>query len=124
MNSYLIMAGCLSVVVAVIHSALGEVLIFSKLRKGKIVPTLAPSPLQARNIRILWATWHVASFFGAGFAAVFFWLATQPIELDTVLQLALALPMAASSALVLWATKGRHPGWIGLGAVAVLVFLA
>ena len=39
MNTYLLAAAVLTFFVGFIHSVLGEVMVFSKLRKGRWVPT-------------------------------------------------------------------------------------
>lgn len=123
MNRYFLAACIIAVLVGLIHSLLGEVLIFRKLRRGALVPHLAAPPLQERNVRILWATWHVASAFGFGFAAILLSLAANGSAADPAIVRALVAAFAAGAGLVLYATKGRHPGWIGLLVVAVLTYL-
>ena len=126
MNTYLIIASVLALLVGIIHSFLGEKLIFSKLRSGKLVPTNVSPPLQERHIQIIWATWHIVSVLGIGIAAILFWLA-QPstnIEIGLALQTYIAVPMFISALLVFGATKGRHPGWAGLLLVGICVFIS
>ena len=126
MNEYLLIASCLTVLVGIIHSLLGEKLIFSQLRLGQIVPTNVALPLKERHIRIIWATWHIVSLFGFGFAALLYWLSlpSTDIEMVSTLQMVIAMPMILSSLLVLWATKGKHPGWVGLTLIVVFVLLS
>ena len=89
------------------------------------MPQLGAPPLRARNIRILWATWHLASVFGWAFAAVLLGLAHSPeLSLRELVLQAVAAANAGGALLVLIGTRGRHPGWIALGAVAVLVWVA
>ena len=123
MNTYLVMAAVLSVLVGLVHSVLGEVLIFSKLRQGSVVPTLSAAPLQSRNVRILWATWHLASVLGVATATVLLH-ASRLVSPDAFVIHTMAIAMLLSSVLVLYATRARHPGWIGLAGVAVLCWLA
>ena len=125
MNTILLVAGTLAALVGVIHSVLGEVLIFSRMRQGTLVPRIGQPLLRERHVRILWATWHTVTIFGLGFAAILF-QAADPANptmgaaaLNTV-----AVVMLASSFLVCFATKGMHPGWVGLLAVALLIWLA
>jgi len=102
------------------HSVLGEVLIFRHLREGGLVPTLAAPPLRVRNIRILWATWHLATLFGWAFAGVLFQLALgRPMSASFVIG-AMLFAYLGGALLVLVGTRGRHPGWIALTAVAAL----
>ena len=125
MQTALTIAAGLSAVTGLVHSVLGEWLIFRHLRQGTLVPHLGAPPLRARNVRILWATWHLASVFGWAFAAVLLGLADSPEA--PVRQLVLQAIVAANvggAILVLVGTRGRHPGWVALGAVAALVWVA
>ena len=75
-------------------------------------------------MRILWASWHVLSLFGWCLAAILLLLSqAQPMG-STLLSPVIVIAMLASSVLVLVGTKGKHPGWVGLLAVAVLTWLA
>lgn len=123
MNLYLVLASFLTVLVGVIHSVLGEKLIFSQLRSGQIVPTNITFPLKERHIRIIWATWHIVSLFGFGIAALLYWLSlpSTVIPIGHTLKMAIAIPMFLSSLLVFWSTKAKHPGWVGLSLIGGLV---
>jgi hypothetical protein len=123
MQVYLFAAGIVAALVGVVHSVLGEVLIFRKLRKGTIVPDQAAAPLELRNVQILWATWHLASAFGFGLAAILLVFANRESAPDPVTAWALILSFAVASFLVLVATRAKHPGWIGLLIVSVLTYL-
>ena len=124
MNTLLFAAGLVSILVGLIHSALGEFLIFNKLRAGKLVPVLAKAPLQERHVRILWATWHIASIFGWAVGGILIKLATIDSAVSIVIADYISIAMLASGLLVLIATKGKHPGWIGLCTVAILCHFA
>lgn len=126
MNTYLVVASILAVLIGLVHSFLGEKLIFSKLRSEGIVPTNISPPLKERHVRILWATWHIVSFLGFGIAALLYWLAlpSTNIEVGISLKLCAAVPMFCSALLVLGATKGKHPGWVGLLLVSVFVSIS
>ncbi|ALS96877.1 hypothetical protein [Lacimicrobium alkaliphilum] len=123
MHSLLVSAGLLSIVVGLVHSALGEFLIFKKLRNNSVVPNVAVPPIRERNIRILWATWHLASILGFAMGAILIQLAEMSVPPAFVVQ-PIAFSMAMAGALVCYATNGRHPGWAGLLGVAVLCWLA
>lgn len=126
MNTTLIVAGILITLVGVVHSALGEILIFSRMRKGTLVPKIGKPILRERHVRILWATWHLVTIFGFGFAAVLF-QAALPASEAAIYDAALnstAVVMLVGSVLVCFATKGMHPGWVGLLVVALLIWLA
>ena len=125
MNTYLIAAAALAFMVGLVHSVLGEVMVFSRMRQGLIVPTNGGSVLQQRHVRILWASWHVLTVFGWSFAAVLFLLASEPSagHLRSSLLQAIAIAVLCGSSLVFYGTKARHPGWLGLLGVAVLIWL-
>lgn len=123
MNSLLVSAGLLSIVVGLVHSVLGELLIFKNLRNNSLVPNVAVPPIRQRNIRILWATWHLASILGFAMGLILIQLAGVSAPPSFVVQ-PIAFSMALAGALVFYATKGRHPGWAGLLGVAVLCWLA
>ena len=121
MQSMYLAAGLIATVTGVVHSALGERLIFRHVRGGGVIPASGAPPLRERHIRILWATWHLASVFGWAFAGVLLRLAFPPAPAASVVTAAIVLAYLGGSVLVLVATRGRHPGWIALLAVAVLV---
>lgn len=123
MNTYFLVATIIAALVGLIHSALGELLIFNKLRTAGLIPKEPAPPLQARNIRILWATWHLASVFGFAFAGILLSLANGTAAPDATIINPLICGFIGGSGLVLVATRGKHPGWIGLLAVAVLTYL-
>jgi hypothetical protein len=123
MQTYLAVAAGVAFLTGVAHSVLGEVLIFRQLRRGTLVPGQDAPPLRSRNIRIIWATWHLATVFGWAFAAVLLQLALSPqASLVSLILNATVAAYAGGSLLVLVATRGRHPGWIALAAVAALVW--
>ncbi len=124
MDGYFLIAGILAVFVGLVHSVLGEVLIFRHLRQSHWIPTQSPPPLTERHIRIIWATWHLASVFGFVLAAVLFALASPSLDFKSVTVHSIAVGFLLASLLVLVATKGKHPGWIGLLLVSVCLWLA
>ena len=126
MHSLLVAAGVLALVTSVVHSVLGERLIFRHLRRSGVVPSVAAPPLDGRNIRILWATWHLASVFGVAFAGVLLQLAPADGDraVHAVVLRAIVFANLGGALLVLIGTRGRHPGWIALLLIAVLTGVA
>lgn len=125
MKTLLATAALLAFATGAAHSVIGEWMIFRKLRRGTLVPAQGAPPLQGRNVRILWATWHLATLFGWAFAAILLQLAFRPdAPLLPVVAYAIVFAHAAGSLLVLVATRGRHPGWVALAAVAALTWAA
>jgi hypothetical protein len=126
MNTFLASASVLLAIIGSVHSMLGEVLIFRRLRKGGLVPIDGGSALRERQVRILWATWHAVSALAWAMSVMLWQLARTPAPdpLQSQLLAAIAAGSLGASALVGIGTRARHPGWLGLLAVAVLVWLA
>jgi multidrug transporter EmrE-like cation transporter len=126
MNRYFVAAAAIAFVVGLVHSVLGEKLIFQRLRHGgDLVPTHGGNVLGERHVRILWATWHIVTVFGWGMGAVLLRLAlaaAPEASTGSVVQ-AIALAALVGAALVLFGTRAKHPGWIGLLAIAVCAWL-
>ena len=127
MQYWLIAAGAISVLTGLAHSIMGEILIFGRLRAGGIVPKIAPPPLRKRHVRILWATWHLASIFGFAFAVVLFGIGANSVSgspHQTGVLAAIAVSNLLAALLVLLATNGRHPGWVALLMIAIFTAIA
>ncbi|MDN3544892.1 hypothetical protein QWZ02_10605 [Kinneretia asaccharophila] len=123
MNRCFLAAAVLLLIIGLVHSLLGERLIFRRMRAGGFIPTQGGPVLRQAHVRILWASWHIVTVLGWGLAAMLFWLAdasAAPLAASPLVQ-ALALALLLSAALVLVGTCGRHPGWLGLLAAAGLV---
>jgi len=125
MNILLLVAGALTILVGVVHSILGEILVFSRLRNGTLVPRAGKPLLRERHVRILWASWHLVSIFGFGFAAILLYAsnpANASASLDFTIKL-ISIILFIGSVGVCFATNGKHPGWLGLLVVATLAWL-
>lgn len=125
MNYYFLSAAILAFVVGLLHTILGERMIFHRMRRAGFVPTEGGQLLRERQVRILWASWHVLTVFGWGMALMLLWLARQSSVGATfsILENTIIVSMLAAAMLVLVGTKAKHPGWIGLLGVATLVWL-
>ena len=125
MQTLLFWAGLVMALTALIHSVVGEFLIFRQLRSGGIVPTQGGPLLRERHVRILWASWHLVSILGWAIATILIAIALspgQPLPNTWLVKVAIAASLAGS-ALVLFATRGRHPGWFSLQVAAILAWL-
>lgn len=128
MNTYLFIASILCFFLGIVHSFLGEYLIFnSKRDKGKLVPSKESSNLKERHLRILWATWHLASVFGWCLGAILLKVSFVQDKLNAtitdVIMPSITCAMLLSSLLVLIGTKGKHPGWIVLLMIGILTII-
>jgi hypothetical protein len=122
MNWFFVSAGVLTIVIGLIHSLLGERLIFRRMRLAGLIPTNGGQGLREPHVRILWASWHLVTAMGVGFAVVLFWLAlpSSRSQAQSIVAWTIVGSMIASSSLVLVGTKGKHLGWAGLLGVAIL----
>ena len=125
MNIYFLIAGILCFVLGLVHSALGEILIFKHKRKmGNLVPTKVATELKEQHLRIIWATWHLTSIFGWCIGAFLVKIAFNQNLLDQYFIINTAIcGMLASSILVLIGTKGKHPGWLVLMLIGTLLII-
>ncbi|WP_422862071.1 hypothetical protein [Flagellimonas sp. W118] len=128
MNIYFLIAGILCFVLGLVHSILGEYMIFNtKRNKGNLVPTKVGTELKERHLRIIWATWHLASFFGWCIGTFLVKIALNQGKsgaefVDFIINSTI-LTMLAASLLVLAGTKGKHPGWIVLLLIGILLII-
>ncbi len=125
MNTYFFIAGILCFLLGIAHSILGEALIFKNIRnKEKLVPSKETIELRERHVRILWATWHLATVFGWCLGAILIKISIlEESQLIDFIVNSIGLTMFLSSLLVLIATKGKHPGWIVILAIGILAMI-
>jgi hypothetical protein len=125
MQTQLLWAAIVAILVGLVHSVLGEILIFRRMRQGGVVPTEGQPVLRERHVRILWASWHLVTILGWALAAILLMLAASAGEplAKTALARVVIGALLTGSALVLFATRGRHPGWLALLIAAVLGWL-
>lgn len=123
MNTYLLSAACLLGAVGLIHSVLGEIMIFRRLRDNAPGGAKGGKLLRESQRRILWASWHIQTMLGWCIASVLVWLAQRRSSEDIAfIGTSVILAMLLAAALVFIGTRARHPGWAGLLGVAVLVW--
>ena len=128
MNTYFLIAGILCIILGLVHSILGEYLIFKDRREtGNLVPTKVGMELKEKYLRIIWATWHLSTLFGWCIGALLIKLSLNQDTLDSefidFLINSTVIAMIASSLLVLFGTKGKHPGWIVLILIGILLII-
>ena len=125
MNGYFMAAAAIAFVVGLVHSVFGEILVFRQMRRRGFIPTNGGNVLSEGNVRILWATWHIVTVFGWCIGAVLWRLASPSAAhaLTGFEAQAFAIAALAAAILVFVGTKARHPGWIGLLAIAVCAWL-
>ncbi len=112
----LILAGILSIVLGMIHSILGERMIFKPLRRN-------PEHFNSFRYRgILWASWHLVTVFG-GCLGVYL-LELGGVKVPGHLTDYIFWAMLLGAVMVIFGTRGKHPGWIVLLLIAMLIWIA
>ncbi|MEH2473081.1 hypothetical protein V1281_005730 [Nitrobacteraceae bacterium AZCC 2161] len=103
-------AGAAAVVVAIIHGVLGETKVFARA-------TIEPPRL--RNlIRLVWEASTVAWIGGGVLLIAAPWMASEPARHWIVVTMAGVFAFGALGNA--WAMRGRHFGWVAMGAVVGL----
>jgi len=121
MNIFLVSTALLAFLTGVVHSILGEILIFRELHASG-TKTLG---LAVHRVGILWASWHMVTVLGWGFGTLLLRLSFSNTEFlaQEDVKAAIFLSMLFASLLVLWGTKGKHPGWLALLGVCILSWI-
>jgi hypothetical protein len=125
-NNWFLAAGVLTTFIALAHSVVGEWMIFRHaLWHQRQAQSDAAGRFLLRRSGILWATWHVTTVFGLLHAAFLIEIGRGAIALSLMRGgvAALALGFGLAGLLVGVATKGRHPGGLGLLLASGLVGL-
>jgi len=103
-------AGVAGIAVALIHGVLGETKVFARA-------TIQPESLRTL-IRLVWQAGTVAWIGGGVLLIAAPWMASEAARHWIVVTLACVFAFAALANA--WATRGRHFGWMVLGAVVVM----
>lgn len=118
-NSALVMAAVLAIVLGVVHSWLGE--------RRLIGPLLAPDTREGVLARsafsrsVLRFAWHITSVAWWGMGAVLALLATMPLDAQGKLAVAaIAVTFLITGIVILITSRGRHLAWPVFVAIAGL----
>lgn len=127
MNWYYFTASSLCFILGIAHSVIGEMLIFKNYRnKGNIIP-IKSKEIRERHLRIIWATWHLASILGCGFGFILYKIAKYKeiyyMKFTNEVILIIIISFISSSLLIFYATKGKHPGWFIFMLIAILLWI-
>lgn len=123
MNLFFVAAAVLLTLIGLVHSVMGERLIFRRMRCGALIPTNGGKVLREPHVRIVWVSWHLVTLFGSVLAVALLWLALPEnlAMLRSPLSLSIGVSVVAAALLVFVGTKGKHLGWAGLLGVALLI---
>jgi hypothetical protein len=135
MNLYFALAGGLALLLGLLHSVMGELLLFRRLTRDGLPPLAPFSLIEVRKMgltgspdlarRTLRFTWHLPTVLGGGLGAVLLRLSwpDSPGDQLAFVESAAALSFLASALIVLFCTRGKHPGWVAFLAIAILFWL-
>jgi hypothetical protein len=123
MATSLVVAGALLIVLALVHSTLGEMLIFRHVRRGKLSHAGAIELLPQRRWDAIWSSWHLVTLLGSGLGLA---LIASAVTESADQRLSNAVSVIAAMlglASVYWllGTRGKHPAWIILLLIAVVL---
>jgi hypothetical protein len=103
-------SGVAAIAAALIHGVLGET---------RVMPRVTIEPARLRTlIRLVWQAGTVAWIGGGVLLVAVPWMASEPARHWIVVTMACVFAFAALANAL--ATRGRHFGWMALGAVVVL----
>jgi hypothetical protein len=103
-------SGVAAIAAALIHGLVGEFKVFPRT-------TIEPARLRTL-IRLVWQAGTVAWIGGGVLLIAAPWMASEPARHWIIITFACVFAFAASANA--WATRGRHFGWMVLGAVAAM----
>jgi hypothetical protein len=103
-------SGLAAIAAALIHGILGETKVFARA-------TIEPPRLRTL-IRLVWQAGTVAWIGGGVLLIAAPWMASEPARHWIVVTLATVFAFAALANA--WAMRGRHFGWVALGAVVAM----
>jgi len=126
MNLYFLTAGILTVLLGIIHSILGEKLIFQRLSQADPIPSPWNKTLSGQRMRSIRSSWHLVSFFGWGIAAILLRMSFPATAGEYVIFAKNTFVVTFFITAIYWfiGTRGKHPAWIILLLIGVLTWMA
>jgi hypothetical protein len=122
MDACLITGATLTLVIAVVHSYLGERFILTRLLRRTELPHLFGSDRFTRQT--LRFAWHLSSVAWLGLGAVLVSFSYDDFfQSRTIALQAISLTFLVNSLMTLLATSGRHLAWIIFLAIALAAWL-
>lgn len=115
MNRYFFSAACFAFAVGLVHSVLGERLIFKRMRTSGFVPVDGGGLLREAQVRIVWASWHLVTVLGWFVAALLAWLAlpSSGAVVRTFPPIAIVAALVVCAVVVGVTTRGGIPAGSG-----------
>jgi hypothetical protein len=124
MNNFLLLSGIVAIALGLCHSILGERLIFNRIKRTEHLDRQETDLLSKRLWAALRTTWHLTSLLGFGFAAMLFWMSISETSRGQQHWPSLIITVTFLLSAVFWliGTRGKHPGWIPMVLIALLVW--
>lgn len=121
MSIALYAAAVLALILAAVHTLLGERYIIVRLLRGGGIPRLfGGTEFTMRTLRF---AWHLTSIAMCGFAALLVELAQRAIS-SAIVATILAVTFATSAAMALVVSRGRHPAWLVMLVIGGIAAMA
>lgn len=121
MNTALIAAAVLAVLIGIAHSVLGERYILLRLFRRDSLPELFGGvEFTKRTLRF---AWHVTTLAWWGYAALLVVMARGATSLQSA-ALVVAATFLSTGAVALVASRGRHLSWIVFAAIGAIALCA
>ena len=114
---FIYIAGIAAVVMGIVHSTLGERLVFPRLFASADLPRLRGSLEFTRSI-LRWA-WHLLSLAWFGFAYLLFAIGSGHTPDTVTLARIIAVVFGVSGLIAFVTTRGRHIAWPMFALVAL-----
>jgi len=121
MSNFLGVAGVLMILLGLVHSVLGEMLIFRHVRRGKAQHAGAIDLLPQRRWDALWSSWHLVTLLGVGLGSSLLLSASVPATTPRPYLSAIAVTFSAASVFWVLGTRGKHPAWIVFAVIAAVM---
>ena len=123
MNLYLFFSGLLTVILALIHSIVGEILIINPLQKVEGLPAMFGSVgLTKQTLRL---AWHITTLLAFGLAAVLFYYSQfSAFDSSQIFVLkSISITYFASFFVALVGSRGKHIAWFVFLLAAILTWM-
>ncbi len=125
-NEYFLISGVLAIILGVVHSTLGELLVFQHLCKSGVFSDNGATKLKERHLRSLRSTWHLVTLLGWGFGAILLVLSLPAIqdEIHKHVSQVVSITFLICAIFWLFGTKGKHPAWVVLVVISIMAWWA
>lgn len=124
LNVYLVVSAVLTILMAIAHSVVGEILILIPLQKAEGLPAVRGSVRTTKST--LRFAWHVTSVLGIGiFIILYHYSAVPEFNPEQIFILrTLSLTFFTSFVIAIVGSRARHPSWAVFILVSILTWMS